>query len=88
MKWLTGKTFSIDKIIIHHVIKKSFYRTVVTMLASTAAITALAWLNVRPSLEEVITWVDVETLVLLFGMMVIVSVISETGDIFGKLPCP
>ena len=52
------------------------------MLASTAAITALAWLNVRPSLEEVITWVDVETLVLLFGMMVLVSVISETGDIY------
>ena len=56
------------------------------MLASTAAITALAWLNVRPSLEEVITWVDVETLVLLFGMMVIVSVISETGEIYEKLP--
>ena len=55
------------------------HRTVVTMIASTAAITVLAYLNIRPSLEEIVTWVDVETLVLLFGMMVIVSVMSETG---------
>ena len=33
----------------------------------------------RPTLAEVLTWVDVETLTLLFSMMVIVSVISETG---------
>ena len=56
------------------------HRTVVTMIASTAAITVLAYLNIRPSLEEIVTWVDVETLVLLFGMMVIVSVMSETGS--------
>ena len=30
-------------------------------------------------MEEVLTWVDVETLTLLFSMMVIVSVLSETG---------
>ena len=41
------------------------HRTVVTMIASTAAITVLAYLNIRPSLEEIVTWVDVETLVLL-----------------------
>ena len=33
----------------------------------------------RPTLEEIITWIDIETLVLLFSMMVIVSVLSETG---------
>ena len=35
--------------------------------------------NYRPTLAEVLTWVDVETLTLLFSMMVIVSVVSETG---------
>ena len=33
----------------------------------------------RPTLAEVLTWVDVETLTLLFSMMVIVSVLSESG---------
>ena len=30
-------------------------------------------------MADVLTWVDVETLTLLFSMMVIVSVLSETG---------
>ena len=33
----------------------------------------------RPSLEEIMTWIDVETLLLLFSMMLIVSIVSETG---------
>ena len=33
----------------------------------------------RPSLEELMTWIDVETLLLLFSMMLIVSIVSETG---------
>lgn len=55
------------------------HRTVVTMLAATGAIAVLAVINNRPTLEMIITWVDIETLVLLFSMMVIVSVMSETG---------
>ena len=35
--------------------------------------------NERPSLEIIITWIDIETLTLLFSMMVIVSILSETG---------
>ena len=54
-------------------------RTVIAMLAATAAIGVLAALNERPSLEIIITWVDIETLTLLFSMMVIVSILSETG---------
>ena len=49
------------------------------MLAATTAIGVLAALNERPSLEIIITWVDIETLTLLFSMMVIVSILSETG---------
>ena len=54
-------------------------RTVIAMLAATTAIGVLAALNERPSLEIIITWVDIETLTLLFSMMVIVSILSETG---------
>lgn len=33
----------------------------------------------RPSLELVISWIDVETLLLLFGMMILVAILSQTG---------
>lgn len=55
------------------------HRTVVAMIAATLAIAVLATLNERPSLDIIITWVDIETLTLLFSMMVIVSILSETG---------
>ena len=55
------------------------HRTVIAMLGATCAIAVLATLNERPSLEEIITWVDIETLTLLFSMMVMVSILSETG---------
>ncbi len=42
------------------------HRAVVTMLAATVAVGVLALLDERPSLEEIITWIDVETLTLLF----------------------
>ena len=41
------------------------------MLIATTAISVLAILDERPSLEEIMTWVDVETLTLLFSMMLI-----------------
>jgi P protein len=55
------------------------HRTVVTMLAATAAVAVLAVADERPSLAEIVGWVDVETLTLLFSMMVIVGILSETG---------
>ncbi len=55
------------------------HRTVIAMLAATSAIAVLATLNERPSLEIIITWIDIETLTLLFSMMVMVSILSETG---------
>jgi P protein len=33
----------------------------------------------RPTMAVVISWIDVETLLLLFGMMILVAVLSETG---------
>ncbi|TRY70042.1 hypothetical protein TCAL_02876 [Tigriopus californicus] len=55
------------------------HRTVVSMLAATAAIAILALLNERPTLMEIMSWIDIETLTLLFSMMIIVGIISETG---------
>ena len=55
------------------------HRTISTMLSATIAIAVLAVLAERPTLEEILSWIDIETLALLFSMMVMVSIISETG---------
>ncbi|XP_035233322.1 P protein-like [Stegodyphus dumicola] len=55
------------------------HRTLAAMVGATTAISCLALFGERPSLDEVLSWVDVETLSLLFGMMVLVSILCETG---------
>ncbi|KAF8793574.1 P protein like [Argiope bruennichi] len=55
------------------------HRTLAAMIGATVAISCLALVGVRPSLMEVMSWMDVETLSLLFGMMVLVSILCETG---------
>lgn len=46
---------------------------------STTSIAILALAGERPSLEELVSWLDVETLLLLFSMMVLVAIMAETG---------
>ncbi|XP_052675564.1 P protein-like [Crassostrea angulata] len=55
------------------------HRTLAAILGSLAAIAALSLFDKRPELGTIISWIDMETLMLLFGMMVIVSIFSETG---------
>lgn len=54
-------------------------RTFAAIAASTLSIAILALLNERPTMPEILSWIDVETLLLLFGMMTIVAILSETG---------
>lgn len=55
------------------------HRTFAAMVASTMSIALLAMMNERPTMPEVMAWIDVETLLLLFGMMILVAILSETG---------
>ncbi|XP_053438014.1 P protein isoform X2 [Nycticebus coucang] len=55
------------------------HRTLAAMLGSLAALAALAVIGDRPSLTQVVEWIDFETLALLFGMMILVAIFSETG---------
>ncbi|KAH8358791.1 hypothetical protein KR093_002520, partial [Drosophila rubida] len=59
-------------------------RTFAALIAATGGIGILCILDERPALMEIIRWIEVETMMLLFGMMVIVSIVSETG-IFDRL---
>lgn len=55
------------------------HRTFAAMIASTMSIAILAAMNERPTMPEIMSWIDVETLLLLFGMMILVAILSETG---------
>nr|XP_033201625.1 P protein-like [Bombus vancouverensis nearcticus] len=55
------------------------HRTLAAMLASTMSIAILATINERPTMNELMSWIDVDTLMLLFSMMIIVGVVAETG---------
>lgn len=54
-------------------------RTFAAMIASTVSIAILALMNERPTMPEILSWIDVETLLLLFAMMILVGIMSETG---------
>lgn len=49
------------------------------MLAATMSVAILAALDERPSISDIASWIDFETLLLLFSMMVMVGIFSETG---------
>lgn len=55
------------------------HRTFAAIIASTLALSVLAIMHQKPPMEEIIGWIDVETLLLLFGMMLLVAILSETG---------
>ncbi|EZA62361.1 P protein [Ooceraea biroi] len=55
------------------------HRALAAMLAATMSIAILAILNERPRMDQVISWIDVDTLLLLFCMMVLVAIIAGTG---------
>lgn len=56
-----------------------FHRTFIAIVCSTASIAILAFLGDRPTMEEIVVWMDMEVLTLLFSMMILVAILSETG---------
>lgn len=63
------------------------HRTLAAMLAATMSVAILAIFDERPTQAEMVSWIDMETLLLLFSMMVLVAIFSETGifDYFAVL---
>ncbi|XP_029173209.1 P protein-like [Nylanderia fulva] len=55
------------------------HRTLAAMLVSSMSIAILAILDKRPSMDELMSWIDMDTLLLLFSMMLLVAIIAETG---------
>ena len=55
------------------------HRTLAGMIGSFLALSVLALVNQRPSLAEICEWMEYDTLALLFGMMIMVAIFSNTG---------
>ena len=55
------------------------HRTIAAMIGAFVALAVTSSLEGRPSLETVISYIDFETCCLLFGMMMMVGIFSQTG---------
>lgn len=55
------------------------HRTFASIISATMAIAVLAVFGDRPTMEEIVVWMDTDTLLLLFSMMALVAVLTETG---------
>ncbi|XP_068140236.1 P protein-like isoform X2 [Drosophila tropicalis] len=54
-------------------------RTFAALITSSASIAVLALMDSRPSLDTIVSWIEIDTLMLLFGMMIMVGILSESG---------
>lgn len=54
-------------------------RTFAAIFSSAAAIGVLSLMGKAPTLRAIMLWIDMQTMILLFSMMVMVSVLSQTG---------
>lgn len=61
------------------VIYEVVHRTFAAILTSTMAIGLLSALNDRPLMSDIMKWMNCETLLLLFSMMILVAILTETG---------
>lgn len=54
-------------------------KTFIAVICSIASLAILAVLGDRPEMDEIISWIDMETLTLLFCMMILIAILTETG---------
>lgn len=54
-------------------------RCFAAILASTVALATLTILERKPTMHEILSWIDAETILLLFSMMILVAIFSQTG---------
>ncbi|KAJ8688448.1 hypothetical protein QAD02_024243 [Eretmocerus hayati] len=54
-------------------------RTIAALLAAASSLAILAVFNEKPTTYEIISWIDVDTLLLLSSMMILVAIVADTG---------
>lgn len=54
-------------------------RTLAAILSSTAAVAVLCVMDKAPTLTDLASWIDMDTLIFIFCMMIMMSILSQTG---------
>lgn len=57
----------------------AIHRTLVAFAGALCVVGLLLWCHLMPPFQDVVVWLDEGTLALLFGMMIIVGKLAETG---------
>ncbi|KAL7741500.1 hypothetical protein ACLKA6_000817 [Drosophila palustris] len=60
-------------------VSEQLERPFAAMICSVLSVTALAVFHDRPNMEEIKEWIDMELLTLLFSMMILILILTETG---------
>lgn len=55
------------------------HRTLTTFLGALLTFGLLMWCKMVPNMQVVVTWIDESTVILLFGMMIMIGKLAETG---------
>lgn len=55
------------------------HRTLTTFLGALLTFGLLMWCRMIPNMQVVVTWIDESTVILLFGMMIMIGKLAETG---------
>eukprot|EP00004_Rigifila_ramosa_P017746 TRINITY_DN434_c0_g1_i1.p1 TRINITY_DN434_c0_g1~~TRINITY_DN434_c0_g1_i1.p1 ORF type:complete len:618 (+),score=152.95 TRINITY_DN434_c0_g1_i1:606-2459(+) len=61
------------------ILSEKIHRTLAAFIGSFLGVAAVSYIQGAPSLHEVVTWMDIGSLALLFGMMLMVHIFSTTG---------
>lgn len=54
-------------------------QTLAAMITAFLSISLLAAMGQRPQLSDLVDWIEVETMTLLFGMMIMMAILADTG---------
>lgn len=57
----------------------SLHRTLTTFLGALLTFGLLMWCRLVPQVQEMVVWIDESTVILLFGMMIMIGKLAETG---------
>jgi Na+/H+ antiporter NhaD/arsenite permease-like protein len=74
--WLA---LSILGLVLLGIASERIHRVWCALIGCSFMLSLLLWMDMAPSLALVVTWLDESTLALLFGMMVIVGRLKDTG---------
>jgi len=77
--WALGAAFAILFVVYGLIVLEWIHRALAAALGAVTVVCVLHYIGSGPDLGTLVSWIDEETVGLLLGMMVMVSILAETG---------